>query len=61
MSFVKVYYIVSAILNLILSYAAAILLYHENWTAFNVLACFAGLTAWVGFGAIIRSKGWLWS
>lgn len=61
MSFVRAYYIVAAILNLILSYVAAVLLYHENYTAFNVLAFFAGLMAWVGIGAYIRSKNWLWS
>lgn len=61
MSFVKGYYIVAAILNLILSYAGAVLLYRDKWTAFNVLACFAGLMAWVGIGAFIRSKNWLWT
>lgn len=56
MSFVKTYYIVSAVLSLILSYVTATLIFHGHVTPVNVLGFFSGFMSWLGLGAFIHSK-----
>lgn len=58
MTFIKGYYIVTAILSLILSYVSASLMFHGHVTLFNVLGFFSGFMSWTAIGAFIHYKQW---
>jgi hypothetical protein len=58
MTFIKGYYIVSAIISLILSYVSATLMFHGHVTPLNVLGFFSGFMSWLGIGAFIHFMNW---